>query len=66
MLPSPRDKSRSGRGGGWSWLLCHDITALFSTKVHESSNARFIMQKQPDGSWKIAGCYLIKTDQLDI
>ena len=31
-----------------------------------STHARYIMQKQPDGSWKIAGCHLIKTDQLDI
>ena len=31
-----------------------------------NTHARFIMQKQPDGSWKIAGCHLIQTDQLDI
>ena len=31
-----------------------------------NTRARYMMQKQPDGSWKIAGCHLIKTDQLDI
>ena len=31
-----------------------------------STKARYIMQKQPDGSWKIAGCHLIETEQLDI
>ncbi len=28
--------------------------------------ARYMMQKQPDGSWKIAGCQLMPTEQLDI
>ena len=28
--------------------------------------ARYIMQKQPDGSWKIAGCYLLGSPQLEI
>jgi hypothetical protein len=31
-----------------------------------NTHARYIMQKQPDASWKIAGCQLIETDQLDI
>ena len=31
-----------------------------------NTHARYVMQKQPDGSWKIAGCHLIETDQLDI
>ena len=39
-----------------------DITDRRGRNTH----ARYIMQKQPDGSWKIAGCHLIKTDQLDI
>lgn len=28
--------------------------------------ARYIMQKQPDGSWKIAGCHLLSSSQLEI
>ena len=28
--------------------------------------ARYIMQKQPDGSWKIAGCQLLASNQMDI
>jgi len=28
--------------------------------------ARYMMEKQPDGSWKIAGCQLMPTEQLDI
>ena len=28
--------------------------------------ARYIMQKQPDGSWKIAGCQLLVSPQLEI
>jgi hypothetical protein len=28
--------------------------------------ARYIMQKQPDGSWKIAGCQLLGSPQLEI
>ena len=39
-----------------------DITDRRGRNTH----ARYIMQKQPDGSWKIAGCHLIKTDKLDI
>ena len=39
-----------------------DITDRRGRNTH----ARYIMQKQPDGSWKIAGCHLIETDQLDI
>jgi len=25
-----------------------------------------MMQKQPDGSWKIAGCQLLASNQMDI
>ncbi|MEE3119676.1 MAG: DUF4864 domain-containing protein [Pseudomonadota bacterium] len=39
-----------------------DITDRRGRNTH----ARYIMQRQPDGSWKIAGCHLIQTDQLDI
>ena len=28
--------------------------------------ARYIMQKQPDGSWKIAGCHLLQSALIDI
>lgn len=28
--------------------------------------ARYIMQKQPDGSWKIAGCHLLTSLELEI
>ena len=28
--------------------------------------ARYMMQKQPDGSWKIAGCQLLASRQMDI
>jgi ketosteroid isomerase-like protein len=28
--------------------------------------ATYLMQKQPDGSWKIAGCQLLKSTALDI
>ena len=28
--------------------------------------ARYTMQKQPDGSWKIAGCYLLQSGLVDI
>ena len=31
-----------------------------------SHKARYIMQKQPDGSWKIAGCQLLASNQMDI
>lgn len=31
-----------------------------------NTQARYIMQKQPDGSWKIAGCHLVETAQLEI
>ena len=29
-------------------------------------NARYTMQKQPDGSWKIAGCLLLQSGLVDI
>ena len=28
--------------------------------------ATYLMQKQPDGSWKIAGCHLLPSDLIDI
>lgn len=28
--------------------------------------ARYVMQKQPDGSWKIAGCHLLQSALIDI
>lgn len=28
--------------------------------------ARYFMQKQPDGSWKIAGCHLLSTPEIEI
>ena len=31
-----------------------------------SHKARYMMQKQPDGSWKIAGCQLLASNQMDI
>ena len=31
-----------------------------------SHQARYMMQKQPDGSWKIAGCQLLASHQMDI
>ncbi|MBT7279788.1 MAG: DUF4864 domain-containing protein, partial [Rhodobiaceae bacterium] len=31
-----------------------------------SHKARYLMQKQPDGSWKIAGCHLLVSDLVDI
>ena len=31
-----------------------------------SFKARYMMQKQPDGSWKIAGCQLLTSNQMDI
>jgi hypothetical protein len=31
-----------------------------------SHKARYMMQKQPDGSWKIAGCQLLASNQIDI
>ena len=31
-----------------------------------SHKARHMMQKQPDGSWKIAGCQLLASRQMDI
>ena len=31
-----------------------------------SHQARYLMQKQPDGSWKIAGCHLLPSDLIDI
>ncbi len=31
-----------------------------------SHKARYLMQKQPDRSWKIAGCHLLASDLVDI
>jgi hypothetical protein len=31
-----------------------------------SHKARYLMQKQPDGSWKIAGCHLLASDLIEI
>ena len=31
-----------------------------------SHKARYMMQKQPDGFWKIAGCQLLASHQMDI
>jgi len=31
-----------------------------------SHKARYLMQKQPDGSWKIAGCHLLASELVDI
>lgn len=28
--------------------------------------ARYVMQKQPDGSWRIAGCHLLQSSLVDI
>lgn len=43
------------------------IQRVFITDDRGSAHqARYIMQKQPDGSWKIAGCYLLESPELEI
>lgn len=43
------------------------IQRVFITDEKGSGHrARYIMQKQPDGSWKIAGCQLLGSSQLEI